>query len=157
MKQASARSFDELTRRLQETDTYWIESAKADFAVGLSTLFDATGINQEEYAERLGKSPAWISKVFRGNVNFTIATMVGLVRTLGGRLHLQVACPGEDVAFVRKAPVDAVNVRPGLSAGSSEFSYASTLATLSLVSPSIHITVPANSSNDGTYRDSAAA
>jgi hypothetical protein len=39
-------------------------------------------------------SPAYITKIFRGDVNFTIETMVKLARRVGARLHLHLIPEG---------------------------------------------------------------
>jgi transcriptional regulator with XRE-family HTH domain len=83
-------SFHELYRRAEKTDAYWTERAILDFTVALHTLMKARGLTKADLARRLGTSPAYLTKVFRGDANFTIASMVRLVRALRGRLQLQV-------------------------------------------------------------------
>jgi len=51
----------------------------------------ANGVSRSELARRLGVSPAYVTKVLRGNVNFTLDSMVRLVRAAGGDVSLQVA------------------------------------------------------------------
>jgi transcriptional regulator with XRE-family HTH domain len=48
------------------------------------------GITNSVLAERIGTSKAYITKVFGGNANFTLQTMVKLSRALGGNLHVHV-------------------------------------------------------------------
>ena len=48
-------------------------------------MMEANGVSRGELARRLEVSPAYITKVLRGNVNFTLDSMVRLVRGAGGR------------------------------------------------------------------------
>jgi transcriptional regulator with XRE-family HTH domain len=54
-------------------------------------MMEVNGVSRSELARRLGVSPAYITKVLRGNVNFTLDSMVRLVRAAGGEVSLQVA------------------------------------------------------------------
>lgn len=102
-------SFKQLNRQIRETDSYWIESAKLNFAIGLGDLMETAQLSRTDFAAKLGTSPAYISKIFRGDVNFTIESMVKLVRSLGGRLHLKVASAAEEFQFVRTTPVQSIH------------------------------------------------
>jgi transcriptional regulator with XRE-family HTH domain len=52
---------------------------------------EANGITRSDLARRLGVSPAYITKVLRGNVNFTVDSMVRLVKAAGGEISVQIA------------------------------------------------------------------
>jgi transcriptional regulator with XRE-family HTH domain len=54
-------------------------------------MMEANGVSRSELARRLGVSPAYVTKVLRGNINFTLDSIVRLVRAAGGELSLQVA------------------------------------------------------------------
>lgn len=77
------------------SDAYWVESAKLQFAVRLERRRRAAGLSYKAVAEKLGTSAAYISKVFRGDTNVTIESMVKLARATGGHLDIQI--PGEAV------------------------------------------------------------
>lgn len=85
------KSFKELFDQAKGRDTYWVTSLILDFTEGLHKMMEANGVSRSELARRLGVSPAYITKVLRGNVNFTLDSMVRLVRAAGGELNLQVA------------------------------------------------------------------
>ena len=85
------KSLKELFNQAKEQDTYWISSAILDFTEGLHRIMEANGVTRSDLARRLGVSPAYITKVLRGNINFTIDSMVRLVRAAGGEVSLQVA------------------------------------------------------------------
>lgn len=85
------KSFKELFDQAKRRDTYWVTSLIVDFTEGLHKIMEVNGVSRSELARRLGVSPAYITKVLRGNVNFTLDSMVRLVRTAGGEVSLQVA------------------------------------------------------------------
>ena len=84
-------SFKELFCEAKERDTYWVASAILDFTEGLHKIMEASGITRSDLARRLRVSPAYITKVLRGNVNFTVDSMVRLVRAAGGEISIHVA------------------------------------------------------------------
>ena len=84
------KSFQELFNQAKERDTYWAASIILDFTEGLHRIMEANGITQSDLARRLGVSPAYITKVLRGNVNFTVDSMVRLVMAAGGEVSIQV-------------------------------------------------------------------
>ena len=85
------KSFKELFDQAKRRDTYWVASLILDFTEGLHKMMEANGVSRSELARRLEVSPAYITKVLRGNVNFTLDSMVRLVRAAGGEVSLQVA------------------------------------------------------------------
>jgi len=85
------KSFKELFDQVKRRDTYWVASLILDFTEGLHKMMEVNEVSRSELARRLGVSPAYITKVLRGNVNFTLDSMVRLVRAAGGEVSLQVA------------------------------------------------------------------
>lgn len=83
-------SFKELFKNAKKTDSYWTEKTILDFSIELHDIMKKRGLSKKEFAEKLGKSQAYVTKVFRGNANFTIETMVKLVRALDGDLSLHI-------------------------------------------------------------------
>lgn len=74
----------------KKTDVYWVESAKLDFAMALEKQIRLAGLSYANLAKKIGTSAAYISKVFRGDTNMTIETMVKLSRASGARLQIEV-------------------------------------------------------------------
>lgn len=83
--------FKKLLSDAKNRDSYWVESAKLQFSIELNRLFQACGISQKQLAEKLDTSPAYITKVFRGDANFTIETMTKLARAVDGELHIHIS------------------------------------------------------------------
>ena len=74
----------------KKTDAYWVESAKLDFAMKLEKQIRLAGLSYANLALKLGTSAAYISKVFRGDTNMTIESMVILSRATGARLNIEI-------------------------------------------------------------------
>ena len=91
MNQDKNYDLDELFDDSKCRETYWIESAKIDFTEEICKCMEKQNINRKELAKRIGSSPAYITKILRGNANFTLESMVRISRALGSELrcHLQ--------------------------------------------------------------------
>ena len=85
------KSFKELIDEAKGRDTYWTASMILDFTEGLHKIMEANGVTRSDLARRLGVSPAYITKVLRGNVNFTVDSMVRLARAAGGEVSIHIA------------------------------------------------------------------
>ena len=84
------KSFKELIDQAKGRDTYWVASLILEFTEGLHKMMEVNGVSRSELARRLEVSPAYITKALRGNVNFTLDSMVRLVKAAGGEVSLQV-------------------------------------------------------------------
>lgn len=72
------------------------ESAKNEFAIQLSRAIERLAINRSEFAKLLETSPAYVSKLLRGDSNCSIETMAHAAYVLGERLCIAVApCPDD--------------------------------------------------------------
>jgi len=84
------RSFKGLLSEARQRDSYRVASIILDFTEGLCKLMETNGISRSSLARRLGVSPAYITKVLRGNANFTVDSMARLVGAAGGEIHIQI-------------------------------------------------------------------
>lgn len=84
------KTFKNLISKARERDSYWIGKAISDFTEDLCKLMESRNISKTELARRIGSSPAYVTKVLRGNTNFTVESMVRLVRALDGQLCIRV-------------------------------------------------------------------
>lgn len=73
-----------------KNEGYWVERAKLDFAVALEQRRKSLGMTYSAIAEKINTSAAYITKVFRGDSNLTIESMVKLAHATGGRLNIQI-------------------------------------------------------------------
>jgi|GEM_PF-1801917 len=83
------KTFKELFEESRKRDEYWIAYAKMEFTEKIRHLLEDKRETKAGLAKKLGKSPAYITKIFRGDANFTLESMVKLVRALGGRLKIE--------------------------------------------------------------------
>lgn len=84
------KTFKKLFEQARGTDEYWLEGPILDFTEDLSRVMAEKKVSRSELARRIGASPAYVTKVLRGNVNFTLASMSKLARAFDFevRLHL---------------------------------------------------------------------
>lgn len=87
------KTFPELFAEAERHEDYWVSGAILAFTEDLTHAMEREGVSRAELARRLGSTPAYVTKILRGNVNFTLATMVRLARALGADLQLQLT-PG---------------------------------------------------------------
>ncbi len=83
-------SFKKLLAKAKERDEYWVAKAISDFTDDLHRLMELRDVNKAELARRIESSPAYITKVMRGDTNFTVESMVRLARALDGQLCIHV-------------------------------------------------------------------
>ncbi|MNK90269.1 helix-turn-helix protein [compost metagenome] len=84
------KAFQALVDSAKDSDDYWIEKAKLDFSVALEKQRVGAKMTYASVAKALGTSAAYITKVFRGDSNVTIESMVKLARATGGRVEITV-------------------------------------------------------------------
>lgn len=76
--------------RLRNGLDYELAGVEMDFTDALEELMKRRNVSKSELANRIGTSPARITRVLRGGTNLTLETMVKLVRALDGQLHVRV-------------------------------------------------------------------
>lgn len=91
------QSFADIWAEVENDDTFWTEKNILDFTTKLFHLMEHRNISKKELAERLGTSQAYITKIFRGNANFTMASMTKFVQSLDAKLEIQVIPKEEHV------------------------------------------------------------
>lgn len=87
---------------LDQDNDFWTESAKIDFAVAMEQIMSKSKLSKSDLARRIGSSPAYITKVLRGDSNLTINTMVKLARAADGSLHLHISPQNHAVRWFEK-------------------------------------------------------
>jgi len=87
----SKKSFAALFEAAERHDEYWTERAIIEFTENLSLWMESKKISQADLAAAMGVSQPYISRVLKGNVNFTLATMTKLARALGAEIHVRLA------------------------------------------------------------------
>jgi transcriptional regulator with XRE-family HTH domain len=87
----AGKSFKELFRQARERDEYWVADAVLSFTEDLHQLAEKKGMSRADLARALKVSTAYVAKVFRGDANFTIETMVKLARAVGARVNIHIS------------------------------------------------------------------
>ena len=85
-----ANSFTKLFEKAKERETYLTASIILEFTEGLYELMQVNNLSRKELAKRLGTSPAYITKILRGDINFTVDSMVRLAKAAGGIIQIHV-------------------------------------------------------------------
>lgn len=96
----SLEALRKLKSRALNRDGFWIEKVKLEFTRALRSQMQRRNVKKGSLARKLDLSPAYISKVMRGDENLTIETMVKLARGAGGRLHLHISDQNSDVNWI---------------------------------------------------------
>jgi len=88
-----SRTFPELFQQAEGHEDYWVAGAILEFTEDVVQEMERQGITRTELARRLGATPAYVTKLLRGKVNFTLATMVRLARALDAEVRVQLTGP----------------------------------------------------------------
>jgi transcriptional regulator with XRE-family HTH domain len=80
-------SFADTFQDAMQHDEFWTEYAILEFTSQLSQTIKQKGISKAELARRMETSQAYVTKVFRGDANLTIASMVKLARCAEMEFH----------------------------------------------------------------------
>jgi len=107
------KSLADFVQKAAKSDDYWIEKVKFDFALDLDKRRRSLGMTSAQFARQLGTSPAYVAKVFRGDANLTIESMVKLARAAGANVSITISDTG---ANARKANVHSVRPRSDFAA-----------------------------------------
>lgn len=105
------KSFKTLIESAKQRNSYWFETAKLDFSIELNRMFKRSGMTQAELANKIDSSPAYITKVFRGDTNFTLETMVKLSRAVDGELHIQITPKNQHKQWLDTLTSSGLNCR----------------------------------------------
>lgn len=116
----SQTSFQDLFKRARQSDAYWAERARLEFVAGLTRLSRAKQMSKTDIARVIDASPAYITKVFRADGNFTIESMVKLARAVHGQLRISVEETKEQHQWLRVVDVKPSTVRTAFNVSNGE-------------------------------------
>ena len=83
--------FTKLLEQAKQGNAYWVEKIIQTFTEEVSQKMRRDNITKKELAERLETSPAYITKVLRGDTNFTVESMVKIANSLDMQVHVHLA------------------------------------------------------------------
>lgn len=85
---------------IEDSDLEYVEeNLKLDFAVAIEKAMMDREINKSDLASKIESSPAYITKVLRGDANVTIATMAKLSHALDYCVHIALARKDHNVKW----------------------------------------------------------
>lgn len=99
-----------LLKESRHTDSYLREGAILEFTEAIVCHMDQQGITRKDLARLLGKSPAYVTKILRGNTNFTLDSMVRIAQALGAEFHPQLS-----MSRLTSSPSGAKSIKRQLS------------------------------------------
>ncbi len=85
-----SKVIQKFVEKAKESDGYWVERTKLDFSLGLEKQRRVARMSYADIARKIGSSAAYVTKVFRGDANMTIESMVKLARATGGQLRIHI-------------------------------------------------------------------
>ena len=84
----TTKSFDALMKRLDNTPEGQAAHLAVAFLAQVNAHMRAQGVSNAELARRMGTSAAYVTKLFRGNANLSLQTMVKLAQAIGVSVQL---------------------------------------------------------------------
>ena len=78
----ASERFNSFMERARETDAYWTEKAVLEFTENIIDQMEIKDVCRSELAKRLGKRPSFVTKLLRGDNNFTFDTACRICRVL---------------------------------------------------------------------------
>ena len=85
----STKSFSALMARLGTTPAGQAEHVAVAFLVQVNARMQAQGLSNTELARRMGTSPAYVTRLFRGSANLSVQTMSKLAHAVNSTLSLE--------------------------------------------------------------------
>jgi transcriptional regulator with XRE-family HTH domain len=85
-----SKSFRNIFAEAKKRESFWKQKIILNFTAELNSLLNKRGISRKEYAALVGSSQAYITKVFKGNANFTVESMVKLAFSIGGEISIHI-------------------------------------------------------------------
>jgi len=97
-------TFKEFFRKAEERLAYHVEGSILDFTEDLCRVMDEKDVTRAELARRIETSPAYVTKILRGNSNFTLASMVRVAFALGCEVRIHLAPRGAMTRWIDELP-----------------------------------------------------
>jgi transcriptional regulator with XRE-family HTH domain len=96
--------FDKLFQNVRETSEWDIEGAKLQITNAIHRFMKEENVTQNELAKRLGKSQPYVSKILKGETNFTIESIALIARALNATFQIHLSQKRPVSGTRKKAP-----------------------------------------------------
>lgn len=106
--------FAKLMTKAKESNEFSESKVRNKVAIQIANILKDKKITQTEFADAVGVSAAYISKVLSGNENFSVKTLVKLTRALDADIDIQVRPRGNQCS------ADNMNDGSGLQPSDSQ-------------------------------------
>jgi len=83
--------FNTLFAEAEKRDEFHAAGVKIEIAEQIFRMMEKRNITQADFARKLGKNRAYVSRILKGNTNFTIETLVLIARNLEAEWDFQLA------------------------------------------------------------------
>jgi transcriptional regulator with XRE-family HTH domain len=81
------KTFREWRQEAEADPVYWTERAILSVTEEIFVAMEKRGMQRSELARRLGTSPAYVTKILRGEANFTLESLARIALALGGEFQ----------------------------------------------------------------------
>jgi len=78
----------EFQKELKNSIDYLLEEQKVEILEEIISIMEKKNISRAELARRLGTSRAYITKIFRMNINFTLESLVKIAHSIGSKISI---------------------------------------------------------------------
>jgi len=114
----SRKSFEKWKAGVEADPAFRTELAILDVAAEIDAALARSGLSRAELARRLGTSRAYVTKILRGNANFTLDSLVRISDALGGELRLRIVPRGTTRSWTEVSrPVASAEVGRAVARG----------------------------------------
>jgi transcriptional regulator with XRE-family HTH domain len=100
--------YSEALKGLTASVEYFAQIAMRRFVGDAIDRMERVSMTKAQLADRLGTSPAYVSRVMKGDVNFTLETMTKIAMATGGRLDVRIV---DSHTITVRSTLDALGVR----------------------------------------------
>ena len=108
------KKYIDFIKSAENSVEYWTQTAITDFTEEIARLMEEKSISRATLAKRIGSSQAYITKVLRGNVNFTLSTMTKLAHALGMVVRIHLSPKGAVVhwydEYLKPIDINVINI-----------------------------------------------
>lgn len=89
-------TFEKLLVGAKNRDDYWVADALCSFSEQLQEIANNRGMNKVELAQKAGLPKSHLTKIYEGQYNPTLKTLVRLARQAGAYLEINLIPDMED-------------------------------------------------------------
>lgn len=87
-RKTTAKRFADLLQSVEQSDRFQIDGLKVEISEQIYLAMNQQGISNADLARRLGKSRAYVTKLLRGNTNFTLESLIRIGRALSNEVEI---------------------------------------------------------------------